>query len=156
MTLIRRAGHRSSIGHPNIANLSIPTRAFQRRACSHRRFCQSLGGDVLRPDGQAAPDRAADALRLARHGARLEFNPAHAVRGPKHVVRKGKTPVLSPEEVRQLLGSIEAETLMGLRDRALIALMTYTFARVGAAVKMRVEDYFIQGRRSDCLEETGS
>lgn len=78
----------------------------------------------------------------------LEVNPAHAVRGPKHVVRKGKTPVLSPEEIRELLDSIEIETLMGLRDRALIALMTYTFARVGAAVKMRVEDYFIQGRRS--------
>jgi len=78
----------------------------------------------------------------------IEVNPAHAVRGPKHVVRKGKTPVLAPEEIRQLLDSIEAETLMGLRDRALIALMTYTFARVGAALKMRVEDYFIQGRRS--------
>lgn len=78
----------------------------------------------------------------------LDTNPAHAVRGPKHVVRKGKTPALSPDEIRQLLDSIEAETLMGLRDRALIALMTYTFARVGAAVKMRVEDYFIQGRRN--------
>ncbi len=77
----------------------------------------------------------------------VEVNPAHAVRGTKHVVRKGKTPVLSPEEIRQLLDSIEAETLMGLGDRALIALMT-TFARVGAALKMRVEDYFIQGRRS--------
>ncbi len=78
----------------------------------------------------------------------LEVNPSHAVRGPKHVVRKGKTPVLSPEEIRLLLDSIEAETLMGLRDRALIALMTYTFARVGAAIKMKVEDYYIQGRRS--------
>lgn len=78
----------------------------------------------------------------------LETNPAHAVRGPKHVIRKGKTPVLSPDEIRQLLDSIEAETLMGLRDRALIALMTYTFSRVGAALKMRVEDYFVQGRRS--------
>ena len=78
----------------------------------------------------------------------LEVNPAHAVRGPKHVVRKGKTPVLSPEEIRLLLDSITAETIMGSRDRALIALMTYTFSRVGAAVKMRVQDYFVQGRRS--------
>jgi site-specific recombinase XerD len=78
----------------------------------------------------------------------LEINPAHAVRGPKHIVRKGKTPVLSPEEIRHLLDSIKADTLIGLRDRALIALMTYTFARVGAAIKMRVEEYFIQGRRS--------
>ena len=78
----------------------------------------------------------------------VKVNPEHAVRGPKHVVRKGQTPVLSPEETRQLLDSIEAETLMGLRDRALIALMTYTFARVGAAIKVRIEDYFVQGRRS--------
>jgi hypothetical protein len=41
--------------------------------------------------------------------ALLEVNPAHAVRGPKHVVRKGKTPVLSPEEIRELLDSIEVE-----------------------------------------------
>ncbi len=78
----------------------------------------------------------------------LDMNRAHAVRGPKHVLRKGKTPVLSPEEIRQLLDSVEAETLMGLRDRALIALMAYTFARVGAVLRMRVEDSFIQGRRS--------
>src|SRR4051812_8303368 len=67
---------------------------------------------------------------------------------PSTSSRKGKTPVLSPDEIRQLLESIEIETLMGLRDRALIALMTYTFARVGAALKMRVADYFMQGRRS--------
>ena len=70
----------------------------------------------------------------------LEVNPAHAARGPKHVVRKGKTPVLSTGEIRLLLDSIEVETIMGLRDRELIALMTHTFSRVGAAIKMRVED----------------
>ena len=37
--------------------------------------------------------------------------------------------------------------LIGLRARALIALMGYTFARVGAAVAMKVEDYYIQKRR---------
>jgi len=36
---------------------------------------------------------------------------------------------------------------MGLRDRALIALMAYSFARIGVALAMKVEDYFIQGRR---------
>lgn len=77
----------------------------------------------------------------------LETNPAHAVRGPRHSMKKGKTPVLSADEARQLLDSIETDTLIGLRDRALIGLMVYTFARVGAALKMRVEDYYIQGRR---------
>jgi len=75
------------------------------------------------------------------------LNPAHSVRGPRHSVKKGKTSVLSAEEMRQLLDSIEATTLIGLRDRALIALMGYTFAGVGAAVQMKVEDYYIQKRR---------
>lgn len=80
-------------------------------------------------------------------GQILAVNPAHAVRGPKHVVKKGKTPVLSPEEARDLLDSIETTSLTGLRDRALIGLMVYTFARVHAALGMRVNDYFVQGRR---------
>jgi site-specific recombinase XerD len=77
----------------------------------------------------------------------IEVNPAHAVRGPKHVVRKGKTPHLTNEEARALLDSIETDTLVGLRDRALIATMTYTFARVSAAIGMKVGDYYVLGRR---------
>ena len=80
-------------------------------------------------------------------GQVLSTNPAHAVRGPKHTQKKGKTPVLTPDEARTLLDSIDTTSLPGLRDRALIALLTYTFARVGAAIAMRVEDYFVQGRR---------
>jgi site-specific recombinase XerD len=80
-------------------------------------------------------------------GQTLNVNPAHAVRGPKHVVKKGKTPVLAADEARILLNSIDTCSVIGLRDRALIALMAYTFARIGAAVGMRVEDYYIQGRR---------
>jgi integrase len=75
------------------------------------------------------------------------MNPATVVRGPRHQVKKGKTPVLSAEEARTLLDSIETTSVIGLRDRALIALMTYTFARVGAAIGMRVEDFYVQGRR---------
>jgi integrase/recombinase XerD len=80
-------------------------------------------------------------------GGILLVNPAHAVRGPTHVVSRGKTPVLSTEEARQLLDAIEADTLVGLRDRALIGVMTYTFGRVSAAIGMRVEDYFQHGKR---------
>jgi site-specific recombinase XerD len=81
-------------------------------------------------------------------GQVLAVNPASSVRGPRYSVKKGKTPVLSAEEARALLDSIEPSSLIGLRDRALIALMVYTFARVGAAVKMRVEDMFVQSRRT--------
>lgn len=80
-------------------------------------------------------------------GQVIAVNPAHAARGPKHVVKRGKTPVLTPAEARKLLDAIDVSTVVGLRDRALIALMAYSFARVGAAVAMRVEDYYGQGKR---------
>jgi integrase/recombinase XerD len=77
----------------------------------------------------------------------LEVNPAHAVRGPKHVVKKGRTSVLDREEARALLAGIDTNSLTGLRDRALIGVMIYTFARIDAALQMNVGDYFTQGRR---------
>ena len=80
-------------------------------------------------------------------GQVVATNPAHAVRGPKHVVKTGKTTVLDADQARTLLDSIDISTLVGLRDRALIALMTYSFARVSAAVAMDVEDYHPQGKR---------
>lgn len=80
-------------------------------------------------------------------GGVLPFNPASAVRGPKHVVKRGKTPVLAPDEARQLLDAIDVSTPAGLRDRALIALMVYTFARIGAATAMSVGDVYVQSRR---------
>ena len=73
-------------------------------------------------------------------GQVLPTNPAAAVRGPKHVVKSGKTPVLEGAEWRKLLDSIPATTLRDLRDRALIATLTYSFARNNAALKMKVED----------------
>jgi site-specific recombinase XerD len=80
-------------------------------------------------------------------GQIVPVNPVASVRGPTHIVKKGKTPVLSPEEARHLLDSIDVSTHAGLRDRALIALMVYSFARVGAALAMKVEDVFVQNRR---------
>jgi integrase len=80
-------------------------------------------------------------------GQVVPVNPAAAVRGPQHIVKNGKTPVLEPAEARQLLDSIDATTPAGLRDRALIALMVYSFARIGAALGMKVEDVFVQNRR---------
>jgi len=80
-------------------------------------------------------------------GQVLPMNPASAVRGPKHVVKKGSTPVLSGEEAHELFDSIDVTTIAGLRDRALIGVMVYSFARVGAVVGMDVDDYFQQGKR---------
>ena len=77
----------------------------------------------------------------------LPVNPAAAVRGPKHVVTKGSTPVLSSAEARKLLDSIDTSALAGLRDRALLSVMLYSFARVSAVLGMRRQDYFGQGSR---------
>ncbi len=80
-------------------------------------------------------------------GQVMPVNPAASVRGPAHIVKCGKTPVLAPAEARALLDSLDPATPTGLRDRALIGLMTYSFARVGAALSMRVEDVYVQNRR---------
>ena len=80
-------------------------------------------------------------------GQIVPHNPAASVRGPSHTAKKGKTPVLDATEARQLLDSIDVTTPAGLRDRALIALMVFSFARIGAALAMRVEDVYVQQRR---------
>jgi site-specific recombinase XerD len=80
-------------------------------------------------------------------GQVVPINPAASVRGPSHTVKSGKTAVLAPEEARALLDSIDITTLAGLRDRALIGLMVYSFARIGAALAMKVEDVYTQNRR---------
>jgi site-specific recombinase XerD len=104
--------------------------------------------------GQFAPPTVKQHLAALRMlfdwlviGHIIETNPAHAVRGPKYVVKKGKTPVLTAEEARTLLDAIPADTLTGSRDRALIGVMVYTFARVNAVIEMKVKDFFTQGRR---------
>jgi site-specific recombinase XerD len=110
-------------------------------------YIEQLGGELAAPSVK----QHLAALRMLFNwlvvGQVIETNPATPVRGPKHSVKRGKTRILTAEETRTLLDSIKTETVIGLRDRALIALMVYTFARVGAVNKMKVEDYFIQGRR---------
>jgi integrase/recombinase XerD len=80
-------------------------------------------------------------------GGVLEMNPAASVRGPTYVIKKGKIPVLDTAQTRALLESIETVTIVGLRDRALIAVMVYSFTRVSAVIGMRVEDYYPNGKR---------
>jgi integrase len=96
-------------------------------------------------------------------GGIVPFNPAASVRGPRYVVKRGKTPVLLAEEARRLLDSIRVAIgpkpepgepdkrvldVIGLRDRALIGVMVYSFARVSAALDMTVADYYVEGRKA--------
>jgi len=151
-------------------------RAYARAAAEFLAWCESRGVASL---PQVQPLHVAAWIELAgressaptvkqklaaiRHlfdwlvtGQVVPLNPAASVRGPRHVVRSGKTPVLDPAEARRLLNSIDATTPAGLRDRALIALMVYSFARIGAALAMKVEDVFTQkGRLWVRLHEKG-
>jgi site-specific recombinase XerC len=105
-------------------------------------------------------------------GHLLDTNPAHAVRGPKHSIKKGKTPMLTAEEARTLLNSIpvtrmvkrrgseeqELSYITGIRDRALIGLMVFTFARIGAAIGMKLRTISYRGGAagSGCMKKAVS
>jgi site-specific recombinase XerD len=173
----RRAGLRFlEFFTANIRNVNT-RRAYHRACVDFFRWCQTrglgleqigpvhvaayiekLGAELSRPTVKQQLAAIRMLFDWLVTGQVVPTNPAHSVRGPRHSVKKGKTPVLTADEARVLLDSIAIERVdeksgtttplvVGLRDRALIALMTYTFARVGAAAGMKVEDYYQQGRR---------
>jgi site-specific recombinase XerD len=92
-------------------------------------------------------------FRWLKEGGILAEDPAASVRAPKHSVQIGKTPVLAGSEAALILDKITLELekkpddVVALRDRALIGIMTFTLARVSAAVGMTVGDVFLQGKR---------
>ena len=158
------------------ANIRNPNtrKAYARAAGDFAAWCEARGLDHLRhvqPIHVAAYIEelqqriAAPSVKVQLAAIRMLFdwlvlgqivptNPASVVRGLKYSVKKGKTPILSADEARTLLDSIESQhtpgcrRVVGLRDRALIALLTYTFSRVGAAVAMCVEDVYTEARRT--------
>jgi len=63
------------------------------------------------------------------------------------VVKRGKTPVWSREDAKKLLESIPRDDLAGLRDRALISTMLFSFARISAVLSLKRQDFYYQGPR---------
>ena len=159
------------------ANISNPhTRRAYARACrDFFAWCEGRGltlatirpFDVATWVQQKRQTHSAPAVKQQLAAVRMLFdwlitgqvvgiNPAAAVRGPKHVVNTGKTPVLDPQEWRKLIDSIPTETVRDRRDRALIATLTYSFARITAALTMQVEDLRPKGAGWQiCLHEKG-
>ncbi len=111
-------------------------------------YIESLGRVLSKPSVKQHLAALRMLLDYLVTGGVLPFNPAAPVRGPLHVVKHGKTPVLSAEEARALLDGIDTATLVGKRDRALLSVLLYSFARVGAAAAMNVGDYAAEGRRA--------
>jgi site-specific recombinase XerD len=169
--LVAVAGDRAGVRFMEFfaANIRNPhtRRAYARAMKDFFAWCEDVGVQSiaqvqplhvsgwieLQAHEHAAPT-AKQRLAAVRHlfdwlviGQIVPVNPATSVRGPRHIVKSGKTPVLEPEEARALLDSIDITTPAGLRDRALIGLMVYSFARIGAALAMKVDDVFTQKRR---------
>ncbi|HUB33642.1 MAG TPA: tyrosine-type recombinase/integrase [Bryobacteraceae bacterium] len=169
--LIAGAGDRAALRFLEFFTVNIRNKntrsAYARAAAVFLRWCEGQGIAEL---GRVQPvhvaayieqlqgERAAPTVKQHLACIRMLFdwlvtgqvmpsNPAHSVRGPRHSVSKGSTPVLSSEEATALLTGMDVSTVVGLRDRAVIAVMTYTFARVGAVVGLAVEDYFPQKKR---------
>jgi len=151
----------SNIRNPNTR------RAYGRAVADFLQWCQEVGvGSITQVQPlhvaawiellsqQVSAPTVKQRLAALKHlfdwlvtGQVIPTNPAASVRGPRHTARQGKTPVLDATEARQLLDSIDISTPAGLRDRALIGLMVFSFARIGAALAMKVEDLYIQNRR---------
>ena len=169
--LIAGAGKRASLRFLEFFTVAIRNKntrkAYARAAAAFLHWCEAKGIDRLQEvqpvhvagyveqlGREMSPPSVKQHLACIRMlfdwlvtGQVMPSNPAHSVRGPRHSVSKGSTPVLSSEEATALLKDMDVSTVVGLRDRALIAVMTYTFARVGAVVALNVEDYYPQKKR---------
>ena len=75
-------------------------------------------------------------------------NPASSVKGPKHNPKRGKTPVLTPEDTRRLFDSIELKTVKDYRDRAILGVLFYAWVRVSSVCDLDVRDYYHVGRQT--------
>lgn len=150
----------------NIRNPNTRT-AYARAASSFFAWCDGLG--LLLPDIQSVHvaawvetltkgGRSAPTVKQHLAAVRMLFgwlvvgqvvphNPAAAVRGPKYSMATGKTHMPSREEAKALIVAIDTGSLIGLRDRALIGMLLYTFGRIGAVTAMRGGDYYHVGKR---------
>lgn len=139
--------------------------AYFRATFRFFEWCESLGLEIsdvesfhvstyiellMQEKSKSSVKQALAAIRMLFDwlivGQVVESNPAHAVRGPKHVVTEGLTPILDADQMKLLLDSIDTTSVVGLRDRALIGVMTATFGRVEAVLGMDIKDYFQDGK----------
>jgi integrase/recombinase XerD len=169
-SLVTDAGERATLRFLEFFTAAIRNkntrRAYARAVTRFSEWCQVgrlsldtlhpivIGGYIEQLQTELSPPSVKQHLAAIRMlfdflvvGQVMPVNPAGSVRGPRYSSKKGKTPVLTAAETRDLLESIETDTLVGLRDRALIGLMVFSFARIGATLAMDVQDYFQQGKR---------
>ena len=130
-----------------LARAKLDRRPSRHRAVARRGLYRGAAGDAAKP----TVNQHLAAIRMPFDwlvvGEVLAVNPAHAVRGPKHVVKRRKMPVLTEEQLAIRSTASTSRPWSGCATHALIGVMTDSFARIGAVVAMRVEDYFPNGKR---------
>ena len=141
---------RREIARPGAAAVALPAVIVDAGPAAVERFLEFFAAAIANDRTRAAYGRAAGRF-LAWCGARGLGLRAIA---PLHVAayirtHPGSVPTVKQHlaAIRALLDRIDTGTLVGLRDRALLSVMVYSFARVSAAVGMRRQDYFRQGTR---------
>jgi integrase/recombinase XerD len=80
---------------------------------------------------------------VLRHAVGL--NPASSVRGERYQLVEGKTPEITVDQERALLASIRQRDVEGLRDKAIVATLVYTAARIGAVAGLSVGSFVQDG-----------
>ena len=160
--IVERAGGAARFAWDEFFLGEIPN-ANTRKAYLHavRRFlawCEARGAELWRitpgmvgeyfgqhPDGPATKKQHLAAIRklfdklVVRHV--VAFNPALSVRTERYQVVEGKTPEIEVLQAEKLLASIDASSVVGLRDRAIVAVLIFTAARVGAVAKLRLKHF---------------
>lgn len=173
-SLIEAAGHGAAFAYDEFLDATLPneyTRTAYRRAidgflarCSMERlrlcdvspsrvatYIHALETKRGLPASKSMQKQHLAAIRhlfdrlVIRHV--VPINPAASVRGPSLKVAEGKTAALSVAQARQVLACICTTDLVGLRDRAIIAVLIYTAARAGAVARLRREDFYTDGRQ---------
>ena len=92
---------------------------------------------------------------MTRHAVLL--NPFHSMHGPPRGSLDGKTPEITPDQVRKLFESVNCSRPVGIRDRAILGTLAYTGARVGAIVNLRMRDCCDYGEyRALLFRESGA
>jgi integrase/recombinase XerD len=82
---------------------------------------------------------------VTRHA--IVLNPALSVLGERYGVMEGKTPEIPIPDARKLLASVDTSHVIGLRDRAILAVLVYTTSRAGAVAKLKRGDFYYSGQQ---------
>jgi integrase/recombinase XerD len=177
--IVETAGAGARFAWEEFFHAELPNRhtrvAYQRAVRQFLTWCEQLGEELQRITpgmvGQYVAEHPGTAPTKKQHLAAIRglfdklvtrhvvlLNPAASVRGERYQVVEGKTPEITPAQAQRLLKSISEEHVVGLRDRAIVDVMIYTAAPVGAVAKLQLK-HLEQDGSQYCLlfdEKAGS